>query len=111
MVLIPGWLVKLKKKSILKNKLLEPIVGVVFMLMATASDGDSDEDSDGEDDYYTENENANPRTTATQTMDLLALHVPPEKLIPPLLQYIEPVNSFCKILFSFSTMFANNVVQ
>ncbi|KAG4076996.1 hypothetical protein HA402_015983 [Bradysia odoriphaga] len=87
-----GWLVKLKKKAILKNKLLEPIIGVVFMLMATPSeDGDSDdEDSDAEDDYFTGNENSNPRTTATQTMDLLALHVPPEKLIPPLLQYIEP---------------------
>lgn len=91
-----GWLVKLKKKAILKNKLLEPIIGVVFMLMATASeDGDSDEDeSDGEDDYFAGNDNCNPRTTATQTMDLLALHVPPEKLIPPLLQYIEPVKLF-----------------
>ncbi|KAJ6642756.1 Importin-4, partial [Pseudolycoriella hygida] len=87
-----GWLVKLKKKAILKNKLLEPIIGVVFMLMGTPSeDGESDdEESDGEDDYFTGNENSNPRTTATQTMDLLALHVPPEKLIPPLLQYIEP---------------------
>lgn len=65
------------------------------MLMATPSeDGeDSDEeDSDAEDDYFTGNDDSNPRTTATQTMDLLALHVPPEKLIPPLLQYIEPVS-------------------
>lgn len=62
------------------------------MLMGTPSeDGESDDESDGEDDYFTGNENSNPRTTATQTMDLLALHVPPEKLIPPLLQHIEPV--------------------
>lgn len=95
---------KLKKKSILKNKLLEPIIGVVFMLMATPSEeGDSDdEDSDAEDDYYTGNESSNPRTTATQTMDLLALHVPPEKLIPPLLQYIEPVNFWQNFDFVFN---------
>lgn len=74
--------------------MLEPIIGVVFMLMGTPSEeGESDDDdSDAEDDYFTGNEDANPRTTATQTMDLLALHVPPEKLIPPLLRYIEPVN-------------------
>lgn len=74
--------------------MLEPIIGVVFMLMGTPSeDGDSDdEDSDDDEDYFTGNEYSNPRTTATQTMDLLALHIPPEKLIPPLLRYIEPVN-------------------
>lgn len=71
--------------------MLEPIIGVVFMLMGTPSeDGESDDESDGEEDYFTGNENSNPRTTATQTMDLLALNVPPEKLIPPLLQLIEP---------------------
>lgn len=68
--------------------------------MATPSeDGDSDdEDSDAEDDYFTGNENSNPRTTATQAMDLLALHIPPEKLIPPLLQYIEPVSYWSEMV-------------
>lgn len=65
------------------------------MLMAQPSeDGESDDESDDEGDYFTGNENANPRTTATQTMDLLALHIPPEKLIPPLLHYIEPVRTY-----------------
>lgn len=81
--------------------MLEPIIGVVFMLMGTPSeDGDSDEeDSDDDEDYFTGNEYSNPRTTATQTMDLLALHIPPEKLIPPLLQFIEPVNFLKEMVF------------
>lgn len=83
----------MKKKTILKNKLLEPIIDVVFMLMATSSDDDeSDDESDAEGDYFTGDENPNPRTTATHTMDLLAIHIPPEKLIPPLLRHIEPVS-------------------
>lgn len=91
-----GWLVRLKKKTILKQKLIEPIVQVVFGLMATAA-GDSDdeaENGDGDDcddeEYFVGADETSPRTSATQTMDLLALHVPPEKLIPPLLALIEP---------------------
>lgn len=94
-----GWLVRLKKKAILKQKLIEPIVQVVFGLMATSAENDSDneggENGDGGDDcndeeYFVGADETNPRTSATQTMDLLALHVPPEKLIPPLLALIEP---------------------
>lgn len=79
-----GWLVRLKKKSILKQKLVEPIIQVVFKLMATAP---QDEDED-EEEYFVEE--TSPKTTATQTMDQLALHIPPEKLIPPLLALLEP---------------------
>lgn len=82
-----GWLVRLKKKIILKQKMVEPIVQVVFSLMATAGDDDDDEDDDEE--YFVGSDESSPRTTATQTMDLLALHVPPEKLLPPLLALIE----------------------
>lgn len=40
-------------------------------------------DNDGDDDYISgENDNNTPITAATQTLDLLALHLPPEKLIP-----------------------------
>lgn len=35
-------------------------------------------------------ESCSPMTTATQTMDILALHIPSEKLIPPLLTLLEP---------------------
>lgn len=80
-----GWLVRLKKKSILKQKLVEPILQVVFKLMATAPE---DENADDDEEYFVEE--SSPKTTATQTMDQLALHIPPEKLIPPLLTLLEP---------------------
>lgn len=82
-----GMLVRLKKKSILKQKLVEPIVQVVFKLMATASD-DNDDDDDEEEEYFTEG--SSPKTTATQTMFQLSLHIPAEKLIVPLLALLEP---------------------
>lgn len=40
-------------------------------------------DDDGEEDINGESDNT-PITAATQTLDLLALHLPPEKLIPHL---------------------------
>lgn len=80
-----GWLVRLKKKVIIKQKLVEPIIQVVFNLMATEPDNEDDEE-----DYFLGEDSSNPMTTATQTMDLLALNVPPEKLIPPLLQLLDP---------------------
>ncbi|KAI9587679.1 importin-4-like [Glossina fuscipes] len=80
-----GWLVRLKKKIIIKQKLIEPIIQVVFSLMATEPEsGDDDEE------YFLGEDNSNPMSTATQTMDLMALNVPPEKLIPPLLHLLEP---------------------
>ncbi|XP_017483237.1 PREDICTED: importin-4-like [Rhagoletis zephyria] len=80
-----GWLVRLKKKLIIKQKLIEPIIRVVFNLMATEPENEDDDE-----EYFLGEDNSNPMTTATQTMDLLALSVPPEKLIPPLLQLLEP---------------------
>lgn len=80
-----GWLVRLKKKVIIKQKLVEPIIQVVFNLMATEPEGEDDDE-----EYFLGEDSSNPMTTATQTMDLLALNVPPEKLIPPLLTLLEP---------------------
>lgn len=80
-----GWLVRLKKKSILKQKLVEPIIQVIFNLMATAPDTEDDEDDE---EYYAET--TSPKTTATQTMDQLAVYIPPERLIPPLLALLDP---------------------
>lgn len=37
--------------------------------------------------YFTENEDNTPVTCATQALDLLALNLPPEKLIPHLVQF------------------------
>lgn len=80
-----GWLVRLKKKTIIKQKLVEPIIQVVFKLMATAPEAEEDLDDE---EYFAEE--SSPKTSATQTMNDLALHIPPEKLIPPLLALLEP---------------------
>ncbi|KAH8260597.1 hypothetical protein KR038_008251 [Drosophila bunnanda] len=79
-----GTLVHIKKKAIVKQKLLEPTLSVIFEIMCTETDPDNDE-------VYFGDENSNrPLTAAMQTLDLLAIHMPPEKLIAPLLQLLEP---------------------
>lgn len=80
-----GWLIRIKKKSILKQKLVEPILQVIFNLMATAPENEDDEDDE---EYYAED--TSPKTTATQTMDQLAVYIPSERLIPPLLTLLDP---------------------
>ncbi|XP_030386346.1 importin-4-like isoform X2 [Scaptodrosophila lebanonensis] len=79
-----GHMVRLKKKLIVKQKLLEPILNVVFEMMCSEADGE-----DG-DDLFAGESNCTPVSAATQTLDLLALNMSPEKLIPPLLQLLEP---------------------
>lgn len=81
-----GWVVRLKKKQIVKQKLVEPIVAVLFQLMALPSD-DSVDDTE---EYFGSNEVTTPMNCATQTLDCLALSVPPKNLIPPLLAILEP---------------------
>lgn len=81
-----GWLVRLKKKSIMKQKLVEPILQVIFNLMASAPEND---DEDDDEEYYS-SEDSSPKTTAAQTMDQLAMYIPSEKLIPPLLTMLDP---------------------
>lgn len=81
-----GWIVRLKKKLIVKQKLVEPIILVLFQLMATPSD-DSGDDTE---EYFGSNENTTPMNCATQTLDVVALSIPPKNLIPPLLALLEP---------------------
>lgn len=81
-----GWVVRLKKKLILKQKLVEPTIAVLFDLMASPSD-DSGDDTE---EYFGSNEVTTPMNCATQTLDVLALNIPPKNLIPPLLAILEP---------------------
>lgn len=81
-----GWIVRIKKKLILKLKLVEPIIATLFELMSLPSD-DSGDDTE---EYFGSNEVTTPMNCATQTMDVIALNIPPKNLIPPLLQLLEP---------------------
>ncbi|KQS44093.1 importin-4 isoform X3 [Drosophila erecta] len=78
-----GSLMRLKKKVIMKQKLLEPTLAVMFEVMCQDS-------LDDDDDYFSSESSNSPSTAATQTLDLMALHMSPEKFIPPLLQLLEP---------------------
>ncbi|XP_058123821.1 importin-4-like [Anopheles ziemanni] len=80
-----GWLVRLKKKMIIKQKLVEPIILALFALMSTAPDVE-----DEDEEYFGSNEVSTPSTCATQSLDVLALHIPPKQLIPPLMALLEP---------------------
>ncbi|XP_029160680.1 importin-4-like [Nylanderia fulva] len=79
-----GWLARIKKKALVKHKLVEPIVDMLFVVMLLRPDNDSD------DDYNNTESDNTLLTSSTQTLDLLSLHLPPEKLLPHLLRHIEP---------------------
>lgn len=79
-----GWLIRLKKKQVIKLKLVEPLIMTLFELMATASEEDDEEE------YFGSNDVSTAQTCAAQTLDVLALNVPPKQLIPSLLALLEP---------------------
>ncbi|XP_063986227.1 importin-4-like [Diachasmimorpha longicaudata] len=80
-----GCLARTKTKAIVKHKMVEPIVDVLFELMSSPPDDENDEV------YFSgENEDNTPVTCATQTLDLLAIHLKPDKLVPHLLKHVEP---------------------
>ncbi|XP_064546298.1 importin-4-like [Drosophila montana] len=78
-----GRVVRIKKKAIVKQKLLEPIISVIFEMMCCETELDDDE-------LFTGESSNSPVTAATQTLDLLAINMSAERLIPPLLQLLEP---------------------
>lgn len=79
-------LIKLKKKAFLKMKLLDPVLHVLFTVMC--ANGEEDEpDEDDEEDLET----YKPAQYAPQVLDIMALHLPPHKLIPKVMKLVEPL--------------------
>ncbi|XP_063157660.1 importin-4 isoform X2 [Candoia aspera] len=87
-----SYLVKLKSKAILKHKLLSPILSTLFPIMsAEPALGQMDvEDELTEEDIEDQAEVQTPKHFAVQVVDMLALHLPPEKLFPQLTPLMEP---------------------
>ncbi|XP_030751473.1 importin-4-like [Sitophilus oryzae] len=82
---VVGWIIRSKGKVVQKNKLIEPIIDVLIHLMAQQPDDEGNEEYFlGDPDQYTS------ITVATQTLDLIALHIPAEKVVPYLLTKVEP---------------------
>ncbi|CAG2192297.1 IPO4 [Mytilus edulis] len=80
-------LIKLKKKTFLKMKLVDPVLNVLFALMCGSGEEDNSEEEEEDLDSY------KPAQYAPQVIDTVALHLPPEKLIPNLMQLVEPLIS------------------
>ncbi|XP_035970547.2 importin-4 isoform X1 [Halichoerus grypus] len=86
------FLVKVKSKALLKNRLLPPLLHTLFPIMAAEPAlGQLDpEDQDSEEE---EPEiglvGETPKHFAVQVVDMLALHLPPEKLCPLLMPMLE----------------------
>lgn len=88
-----SFLIKLKSKSIIKQKMLTPILSALFPIMcAEPPPGQMDpEDQEDEDEILDEEaEVQTPKHYAVQVIDMLALHLPPEKLFPQLTPLMEP---------------------
>ncbi|KAK7085046.1 Ran GTPase binding [Halocaridina rubra] len=80
-----GYITRLKKKYIVKNKLVTPIVQVMFAVAC----------SEGEDENCLgflggEGEGGSPVHASAQTLDACALHIAPDKLLPCLMSLVEP---------------------
>ncbi|XP_066539895.1 importin-4 isoform X2 [Hoplias malabaricus] len=77
-------LIRLKSKTVLKQKLLAQILRVVFPIMcATPPPGEEDPEDDENKDNDSDTES--PKHYATQVIDTMALHMPPEKLFSQLM--------------------------
>ncbi|CAG9821795.1 unnamed protein product [Phaedon cochleariae] len=82
---VVGWLIRSKGKVVQKNKLVEPIIDVLIQLMAQQPEDEGNEEYFlGDPDQFTS------ITVATQTLDLIALHIPADKVIPYILTKVEP---------------------
>ena len=79
-----GRLTKLKKKTIVKHKLYIPMIQVLFSVMAAQELPDDDEDDEDAEDE------SSPALAATQSLDILALNLPPEKFMSSLLSQVQP---------------------
>ncbi|CAL1538181.1 unnamed protein product [Lymnaea stagnalis] len=66
-------LVRLKKKTVLKHHLVDPILHVLFPIICDDEEEDDDEDE--------EVESHSPAQYAVQVIDTMALHLPPEKFL------------------------------
>ncbi|KAM9645313.1 importin-4 [Trichechus inunguis] len=86
------FLVKVKSKALLKNRLLPPLLHTLFPIMAAEPPlGQLDpEDQDSEDEELEIGlVGETPKHFAVQVMDMLALHLPPEKLCLQLMPMLE----------------------
>ncbi|KAF3703449.1 Importin-4 [Channa argus] len=83
------FLIKLKSKTVLKQKLLNPILQAIFPILTAAPPPGEQDPEDEEDDNVDGTDNDNPKHCAAQIIDTMALHMPPEKLFQQLMPFTQ----------------------
>ncbi|XP_030625358.1 importin-4 [Chanos chanos] len=78
-------LIRLKSKAVMKQKLLGPILQVVFPVLSAAPPPGEEDPEDEESDSEGDGNSESPKHFAAQVIDTMALHMPPEKLFPLLM--------------------------
>uniref|UniRef100_A0A8C5GNY9 Importin 4 n=1 Tax=Gouania willdenowi TaxID=441366 RepID=A0A8C5GNY9_GOUWI len=84
-----AFLIKLKSKTVLKQKLLNPILHSIFPVLTAAPPPGQQDPEDKEDDEEDGTDNDNPKHSVTQIIDTMALHMPPEKLFQQLMPFTQ----------------------
>ncbi|KAM6900784.1 importin-4 [Xenentodon cancila] len=85
------FLIKLKSKTVLKLKLLGPILQSIFPILTAAPPPGEQDPEDAEDDDGDGTDNENPKQCSAQVIDTMALHMPPEKLF----HHLIPLTKTC----------------
>ncbi|XP_078483231.1 importin-4-like isoform X1 [Ciona intestinalis] len=81
------WIIKLKKKAILKLNLISPIIDVLGPILVSEID---DSDSDDEAGFIGDSaESHTPLASALHVIDDMALHLPPEKLFTKIMPFVQ----------------------
>uniref|UniRef100_A0A3B3S1L4 Importin 4 n=1 Tax=Paramormyrops kingsleyae TaxID=1676925 RepID=A0A3B3S1L4_9TELE len=83
-----AFLIRLKSKVILKQKLLSPILQTVFPVLSAAPPP-GQEDPEDQEDAENGEDAENPKHLAAQVIDTLAMHLPPEKLFQQLTPFMQ----------------------
>ncbi|KAM9333183.1 importin-4 [Pholidichthys leucotaenia] len=85
------FLIKLKSKVVLKQKLLNPILQAIFPILTADPPPGEQDPEDEEDGSGDGTNNDNPKHCAAQIIDSMALHMPPTKVFPE----IVPLTQAC----------------
>ncbi|KAM9552687.1 importin-4-like isoform 1-T1 [Salvelinus alpinus] len=80
-----AFLIRLKSKTVLKQKLLNPILQTVFPVLCAAPPPGEEDPEDEENSNEDDTDNESPKHFAAQVIDTMALHMPPEKLFHQLM--------------------------
>ncbi|CAL8321076.1 unnamed protein product [Boreogadus saida] len=80
-----AFLIRLKSKTVLKHKLLSPILQGIFPVLSAAPPPGQEDPEDDENDSGDGSDSESPKHYAAQVIDTMALHMPPEKLFQQLM--------------------------